>query len=94
MDVRILNVEQVDDASGSYSAYVLQVKSKGGKVWIVKHRYSTFDDLRKAAVREMGNLNAPFPGKQLFGRADPIKRKEQRVRRRLPFGANFRGSSE
>ena len=58
MDIRILGVETVDD----YTAYVLQV-SKGDKVWTVKHRYSTFDDLRKVATRELGNLAQPFPGK-------------------------------
>ena len=42
MDIRILGVETVEEVT----RYVIQV-AKGEKVWIVKHRYSTFDDLRK-----------------------------------------------
>jgi len=90
MDIRILGVETVDD----YTAYVLQV-SKGDKVWTVKHRYSTFDDLRKVATRELGNLAQPFPGKQLFGKLTPAqtsKRKDQSARAASARPTEFRAS--
>eukprot|EP00629_Pelagomonadales_sp_RCC1024_P002709 CAMPEP_0119276204 /NCGR_PEP_ID=MMETSP1329-20130426/15039_1 /TAXON_ID=114041 /ORGANISM="Genus nov. species nov., Strain RCC1024" /LENGTH=107 /DNA_ID=CAMNT_0007276631 /DNA_START=164 /DNA_END=484 /DNA_ORIENTATION=+ len=76
MDIRITGVEDASDGGGSYSAYVLTI-TKGAKTWTVKHRYSSFDDLRKTVSREMGSLSAAFPGKSMFGRADPQKRRGQ-----------------
>ena len=74
MEVSILSVEDSTDESGATATYYVISVSKAGKSWTVRRRYSAFDDLRKSVSKEMGGLASPFPGKSLFGRADPKKR--------------------
>ena len=77
MDIRIVDVEwALDDAGATYQAYVVEV-ARGLKTWAVRRRYSAFDDLRRACTKELGPLASPFPGKNLFGRADPAKRQRE-----------------
>ena len=72
MDIRIVDVEwALDDAGATYQAYVVEI-ARGLKTWAVRRRYSAFDDLRRAVSKELGPLASPFPGKNLFGRADPV----------------------
>ena len=41
------------DAKGkAYGAYVIQCQSKDGKQWVCEKRYSDFDDLRKALLKD------------------------------------------
>ena len=77
MDIRIVDVEwALDDAGATYQAYVVEI-ARGLKTWAVRRRYSAFDDLRRAVSKELGPLASPFPGKNLFGRADPAKRQRE-----------------
>mmetsp|Transcript_14993 Transcript_14993/g.18494 ORF Transcript_14993/g.18494 Transcript_14993/m.18494 type:complete len:301 (-) Transcript_14993:171-1073(-) len=73
---RIVGVETL----GSYQAYVIECVL-GEKKWVVKQRYSAFDEVRKVVMRENVHIVAPFPAKSMFGtkltEAQTIKRREQ-----------------
>ena len=74
--VRIPRVETMEN----YQVFVVQCQ-RGAKSWTIKPRYSAFDDLRKATLRDAGAVEQPFPAKQLLGGrltgAQTEKRREQ-----------------
>ncbi|KAJ8600109.1 hypothetical protein CTAYLR_003469 [Chrysophaeum taylorii] len=73
VSVKISGVQTVEN----YQTYVVEC-SKEGKRWVIKRRYSAFDELRKTVSKEC-SLSSSFPSKQWgkLSMSQTAKRRDQ-----------------